>query len=93
MNPRMWGRWGRINISSVSLAPGNPSLKVEFRLGGFPVALCVLQEPAQPRAVVGNWEILLTYEAVLLHQLPKSLDDWCRGRGSEGLLPSLYSFR
>lgn len=56
-----------------------------------PVALCLLWEPAQPGAVMGYWEILLTREAILLHQLAKSLGDWCRGRGTGVLLPSLHS--
>lgn len=59
---------GRTGISSVSLAPGRPSLKAGCE-DDVPAALCLLQEPAQHRAAVGNWEMLLTCEAVLLCQL------------------------
>ena len=56
-------------LSQPCTREAQPESAVSGREKNVPAVLCLLQEPAQPRAVVGNWEMLLTCEAVLLCQL------------------------
>lgn len=69
---KLWDAVGRTGpaFPQPALHQGGPASECSTSLEeDMLAALCLLQEPAQPRAVVGNWEMLLPCEAVLLCQL------------------------